>query len=671
MSTIELPVPTSERAPSTAAPTTAASTSRVRFGIDRWSLAALMLSAITLVVRCVGITSESAWLDEAYTLLFSRLPIGRLIVVGGTHEHPPVYYLLTHVALLVHDSYVTPRYLSAIAGAASVFALYALGRRLHSPLVGLIAALLLVCAPVHLWNSQDGRAYELAGLAVLVSYLALLHAAPTRSPWRWSAYAAATLLTIYTDYTTAFVLLPQALFLVRQGVNRRFLLWSWCAVGLGYVPWLGLLLADTARVAGGYWVQPPTPSEVSTTILELVGAQTPCPTGTNCVPTALPLLGGPMGAALAVAVALAVVGAAAWSLARRRWLIGLLAAWAIAPFAILLAISVLRPLFLDRYVLGSTYALYLLAAVAVAEAWRRRSTVWKVIALVPVLWMTVAGLAGSGEVYAVASNPDWRTPVRDFSAAYRPGDAAIYYPAVLAALIPDYLPPRLLRVNGTPIWVTSYLDVPQWTRRYAGLDDYQLRDIQLTAITTGHPNIWVLRQNYPGDWDVWHWLNVHGYRRLMEETFHLGTHLELWTRRPASSYGPVVVGHTAFDSKWSVQGDVSIHGGVAVARGVTALSREFPVRPRTSYVVSISEHTRRLPEPQGAAVVYGDCSGPKPRDPLGVYPRVPHVDLWANNTWINRPFGFITPPHAACAVLHMTTSAGTTTWRGVGVERER
>ena len=135
-----------------------------------WTAGILILAAGALALRLHDIGNPSLWLDEGYTLLFSGMPLQKLLVVGGAHEHPPLYYVIVHALGRIDENYLIPRYVSAVCGALSLVALYALGARVHSRTSGLVAAALLAIAPFHVWFSRDGRDYELAGLVVLVSY---------------------------------------------------------------------------------------------------------------------------------------------------------------------------------------------------------------------------------------------------------------------------------------------------------------------------------------------------------------------------------------------------------------------------------------------------------------------------------------------------------------------
>src|SRR5579884_612607 len=259
----------------------------------RPAVAAGLMALLGLTVRLLDLGHESLWIDEAYTLRFSHMPIWRLIEVGGDHEHPPLFYLLTHFALAVDNSYLVPRLLVALAGTGCIVALYALGKRLFGSAVGLIAAALLAVSPLHLWFSADGRPYEVSGLLVLLSYLALLWAiGDSSSPSRWVVYGLAVLAAMYTDYTVFFALLPQLLLALHRprAVVRAFAL-TWAAIVAAYVPWIGMLATDASRVASGYWVPAPTWPSFTGIALSFLGLQTTCPEGSECVPAAWPLAG--------------------------------------------------------------------------------------------------------------------------------------------------------------------------------------------------------------------------------------------------------------------------------------------------------------------------------------------------------------------------------------------
>lgn len=631
------------------------------------TLAVLAITILALLLRLPGLDRESLWLDEGYTLLFSGLPLPRLITVGGAHEHPPLYYLLVHGVMAIWPSYLVPRFISAVAGGLSVPVLYLLGRRLCSPAVGIAGALLLAISPFHIWYSQDGRAYELAGLCVLLSYMALVAAEDRPRPVTWCLYVLATLAALYTEYTTVLALAPQALFLLRA---RRPLVLSWLAIVLGYSLWIGVALRNTASVAAAYWIPAPGLHDVLSTGLEFLGLEMPCPSP-PCTGQQLPFLAG-WDWVLVLAAAIATVFALAWAIRRRSFPIVLLCCWLLLPFAIILSLATVRSLYLDRVFLDATYPLYLLIGAAIAAALSRR---WAVPVLAVALALVAATAGTASLIYATTSNPDWRSLARDLEGGYRPGQAVMFNPGVLRSLVGSYLPPGWHATRERALWSRSYIDVPGWQRFYPGavktdqVDrarvEALLRDRQLADVSRGSRLVWLVTYDYPGVSDTRRWFIVHGFQPLLSEIYAGDTRLELWGRSGPASLGRPVVAPDLQQFRVA-GGQVTIQGQTAIEDGRASLTRAFRVRPGEAY--SVDARYQAMP-PAGPAIsvtVYD-----RSRAILGTFPSTKWYDLPVTGVWLRQPFGFVAPPGAYRAVLTVANRWGETRWRAPGVYGDR
>lgn len=614
-------------------------------------IAVAVLTAAALLLRLAGISRESLWLDEGYTLLFSSYSIPRLLLIGGAHEHPPLYYLLVHAALSLTHSYLAPRLLSALAGTAAVPVLYVLGRRLYGTAAGLIAAALLALSPFHLWYSQDGRAYEVAGLCVLLSYLALLSAGRTGGRAAWVAYVAATLAAFYADYTTVLAILPQVILWRR---HPRAAALAWAAVVAGYLPWIGMLARDTAAVAAAYWIPAPNPSEVARTVLEFAGLAGPCPSP-PCRGVALPGVAG-HGVLLAIPIAAAVIIGAL----RRRGPALLLAAWLLTPFVVVLALAPVRSLYLDRAFLDATYPLYLLIGASVAALGRRRTTA--VVAAIPL----ALAAATSVLVYAYPTNPDWRPLARDLGHAGRVGDVVVYYPGVVRSVVSPYLPSGDVPGRSAAVWTRSYLDILGWQHQYPRarrtdrrsihIVEEELRDRQLSAAARSAGAIWLVTYDYFGVNDVRRWFVQHGYQPVISETYTGDTRLELWSRR-----GPPVIGRVLLTSRtpgWKMRGDVALARGVIRESGRAEASNTFSIRPGAPYSIALSYDATPPTNPAVTVTVYN-----RDHHRLAVFPRTTWYELPEAGVWLEQPFGFVAPPGSARAVISVRTRWGETRWR--------
>lgn len=181
------------------------------------------ITLLALALRLATLSDQSFWLDEAYTLHLVRLGLGPMLrTIPHTESTPPLYYLLAWAwSHVIGSGEFSLRFLSALAGAGTVF----LGGRIAGHVGGrraeLIAAALLAVSPLLVWFSQESRAYALAALLTAGSLLYLI--AYTESGARYALGGWATLsgLALCTHYFTVFLVLPGALWLLRTGHCRR------------------------------------------------------------------------------------------------------------------------------------------------------------------------------------------------------------------------------------------------------------------------------------------------------------------------------------------------------------------------------------------------------------------------------------------------------------------
>jgi mannosyltransferase len=221
-----------------------------------WPLAALTLLAAVLRFATLG--EQSFWYDEAYTpvhVLHSGLG-ATLHSVVHTENTPPLWYLIAWVDVRIFgDGAIALRFPSALAGVATVPVVWAICQRLAGRFgagrrAAIIAAAIVAVDPLFVWYSQEARAY---GLFVLLGALAMLGfvrvlEAPTRG--RLVAFALAGALALLTHYFAIFLLVPMALWLVRDERTRRRALPALAAIGV-----VGLALVPLISTQGGHGTQ--------------------------------------------------------------------------------------------------------------------------------------------------------------------------------------------------------------------------------------------------------------------------------------------------------------------------------------------------------------------------------------------------------------------------------
>jgi mannosyltransferase len=180
-----------------------------------------VLIVIAAVVRFARIGHQSFWYDESFTaVLVHHSPSAMLGLLPRTELTPPLYYCVAWVwARIFGFGEAGLRSLSALAGVATVPAVYGLGARLVSRRAGLIAAALAACNPLLIWYSQEARSYALLVLLATLSLLAFAHVRSEPTPRRLGAWALAASLTLATHYYGALAVAPAAIWLL--WIHRR------------------------------------------------------------------------------------------------------------------------------------------------------------------------------------------------------------------------------------------------------------------------------------------------------------------------------------------------------------------------------------------------------------------------------------------------------------------
>ena len=239
---------------SRAEPTVAQDTGPLGRLPEWWPLALLTLAAAALRFSTLGL--QSFWYDEAFTpvhVLHASLS-ATLHGVVRTENTPPLWYIVEWIWSRIFGSGVVAlRFPSALAGVATVPVAWSLARVLGAGRrAAIVCAAIVAVNPLFVWYSQEARAY---GPYVFASALALLcfvraEREPTARALTWFALSAsAALLTFYFE---AFMLIPMALWLLRDRTRRRMTLPAVAlpaAVGVALVP---LVLAQGGH--GTQWI---------------------------------------------------------------------------------------------------------------------------------------------------------------------------------------------------------------------------------------------------------------------------------------------------------------------------------------------------------------------------------------------------------------------------------
>jgi mannosyltransferase len=358
-----------------------------------------------LVVGGYHARSPSLGWDENATLIVSQRTLGQIFELARhTDGSIAPYYLFMHFwGDLFGWSEISLRAPSIVATAVGVGLAGELGRRLFTPAIGLLAAVLLVAVPQTSRYAQDARVYGVAFMLVMLATL-LLYRAVERPTWqRWSWYGLAVLLVGLAHIIGLTVLVGHAFVVVnrlrragpRDGAGRRALT-RWAPVTAAAVVLVSPLIALGLSQRGDQldWIDPVTTETIRA-----------APAG---------LFGAPAVAWLLIALALL----ATWA---DRRLLAELAVTAVVPPALLITASLVSsPVWVPRYVLFVLAPVTLLAATAVARTPARAVVVLGLV--VVTAWPAQVALRGP----ATHHGPSFRRIAAIVGDNLRPGDGIVY-----------------------------------------------------------------------------------------------------------------------------------------------------------------------------------------------------------------------------------------------------
>lgn len=210
------------------------------------------------IIRIDLINFESAWIDEAYSIQLSTKSVHEIIIGCLNDQHPPLYYIFLKLWMAGSINVAKARLLSAFIGTITIIQTFLIEKELkiNSWLFILFSCFYISVSPMHIWYSQEARMYIIllffTLLSVQFSIKILSDLCSTKhktSNFNWIIFIFVNILSLYTHYFSIFIILFELLnfiFVVRyKKINLKqanFGLFSFSAIGLGFVPWIPVLI---------------------------------------------------------------------------------------------------------------------------------------------------------------------------------------------------------------------------------------------------------------------------------------------------------------------------------------------------------------------------------------------------------------------------------------------
>ncbi|MCB5912188.1 glycosyltransferase family 39 protein [Streptomyces pinistramenti] len=230
-------------------------------GAVRHGRVAIFLSpaVLSLALGLWGITREySMWRDEAATWQSAHRSLAEIgHLVGQVDVVHGLYYVVMHgVFALFGDSLVTLRLPSVLATATACGLTALVGARLSDRWAGIGAGLALAVIPAVQEFAQEGRSYALVLAFVVLATWLLISALERPGSRRWAWYAVAILIAALLNWFSLFALVAHGV-TVACGRPDRARRVGWLLAAFGAVlAALPLILASRAQASQVSWIKP-------------------------------------------------------------------------------------------------------------------------------------------------------------------------------------------------------------------------------------------------------------------------------------------------------------------------------------------------------------------------------------------------------------------------------
>lgn len=315
--------------------------------------------------------TQSLWRDEAFSVWIAKNSIAKVIERTANDFNPPLYYLLLNFWMkLFGTSEIAMRSLSLLGFALLVILMYHFARLLwKSTHVAWFATLLTLSNPMLVYYAFELRMYSLFALFATASMYFFV-----KNNLIW--YLLTTAAGLYTQPFMAFVVFVQMIHLGAMGKWKTAIRNS-VLVAILYVPWIPTLLAQFSR-SGPMWMYPIDANLVISVLGNLF-------TGYEGTPGHL-WLTMPW-----ISIAIIIFSTAVY-IQKPKKEQALLLFWLYIPLILVLSISLIKPVYVNRYVIFLTVAEILIIAGAVNKMHKRLQ--------IPLMW-TLIILSLWGNVIAI------------------------------------------------------------------------------------------------------------------------------------------------------------------------------------------------------------------------------------------------------------------------------
>ncbi len=461
---------------------------------------------VALILRLWGLSSQSLWFDELFSLKHVRLSLGPMLTsLAEDGTNLPVYHLFLKVwVALFGDSEFSLRLPSVLFGTLTVPLLYHVGASIFNKEAGLISAILISISSFHIYYAQEARMYTLLALLMLLSSTFLFEWLKKRTVRSAVYYVFLSGILLYTHYYGIFLILAQNIYVLglilieREGRRSRLGPWIVMQGGIAafFLPWVIFWFMRIGNLNNASWFQEPSLHDVYMTFAQFVNG-----------PVSLLLCAALLGLAIALplwnrrsSVHSDYRASLSFTAHSRQYY---LVVWVLSLMVVPLLVSIVyRRMYHPRDVIGATFPFSLLIGGALTAVARMRFLRYLIVALLIAL-----AIPNILRLYQPGIKPQWREVTHAVEARAAPGDLVLIVGQHHKLIFEYYAQRTDLVVSGRNRIVRNFdvLNVDGKRRQRVAQD--------FMGLTQGYNRVWLIaHEKEDGDGVI---------QSVLSEAFHL------------------------------------------------------------------------------------------------------------------------------------------------------
>jgi len=321
---------------------------------EKYLFPALLL-LLSFILRIIYLNGGDIAGDEPFTIFYSQADFETFAAMMKNENNPPLFFLLLHFWIKVFGiSSFSTRFLPLIFSTVTVLYIYKIGREFFNIRVAIIASLLFAFSNFHIFFAHETRVYSLFALLTTISMYSFLSLVKNKSDRKnFIVLILTNSLLIYSHFFGFFVLMIQFLSVltikeIRNTIFKKYLYITFLTF-IVYLPYLKILISRFSASAKGTWI----PASDIVGLYDNLWKFSNAPV--NTVIFLLILL------TAIVTVFLKRTRIATITSANSKVVI----IWFLVPYLLIFLISLITPMFLDRYLIFISIGYYLTIAIAI------------------------------------------------------------------------------------------------------------------------------------------------------------------------------------------------------------------------------------------------------------------------------------------------------------------